>query len=186
MERKEIRIAGFGGQGVVMSGNIIGKAASIFSEGHAVLTQNYGPESRGGSCTTEVVTSREPIDYPYATSPQVQIILSQEAYTKYGKMAPQGTTVIIDSELVKPDSKQQPQPLGIPASRMANEEIGRPVVANIIMLGFLAATSDVVPSEALKNAVLDSVPAGTEDINTRAFELGYNYGMEHGGKVLQR
>lgn len=182
MERKEIRIAGFGGQGVVMSGNIIGKAASVFSEGHAVMTQNYGPESRGGSCTAEVVASGEPIDYPYVTSPRVQIILSQEAYTKYGQEAPQGTLMIIDSELVKPNPKKQPKPLGIPASRMAMEEIGRPVVANIIMLGFLAANSDVVSSEALKNAVLDSVPAGTEEINTKAFELGYNYGMEHGGK----
>jgi 2-oxoglutarate ferredoxin oxidoreductase subunit gamma len=182
MERKEIRIAGFGGQGVVMSGNIIGKAASVFSEGHAVMTQNYGPESRGGSCTAEVIASGEPIDYPYVTSPQVQIILSQEAYTKYGKKAPAGTLLLIDSELVKPDPKQQPQPLAIPASRMALEEIGRPVVANIIMLGFLAANSDAISAEALKNAVLDSVPAGTEEINTRAFELGYNYGTEHGGK----
>lgn len=183
MARKEIRIAGFGGQGVVLSGNIIGKAASIFTEGHAVLTQNYGPESRGGSCTTEVVISDEPIDYPYVTNPQVQIILSQEAYTKYGQKAPPGTLVIVDSGLVKVNPKQKPQPLAIPASRMALEEIGRSVVANIITLGFLAARSNAVSSEALKKAVLDSVPAGTEDINTRAFELGFNYGIEHGGKV---
>ncbi len=183
MERNEIRIAGFGGQGVVLSGNIIGKSASIFSKGFAVLTQNYGPESRGGSCTAEVVISEEPVDYPYITDPKVQIILSQEAYAKYGRNVPSNTLVIVDSELVKVDLDQNPQPLSIPASRMAVEEIGRPVVANIIMLGFLAAKSDVVSLEALKNAVLDSVPAGTEDINTKAFELGYNYGIEHGGKV---
>ena len=183
MESKEIRIAGFGGQGIVLSGNIIGKAASIFTKGYAVLTQNYGPESRGGSCTAEVVISDEPIDYPYAANPQVQIILSQEAYVKYGQNATPRTLVIVDSELVKVNPNQKPQPLSIPASRMALEEIGRPVVANIIMLGFLAAKSNVISFEALRNAVLDSVPAGTEDINTKAFELGYNYGMEHGGKV---
>ena len=183
MTNKEIRIAGFGGQGIVLSGNIIGKAASIFTKGYAVLTQNYGPESRGGSCTAELVISDEPIDYPYATSPQVQIILSKEAYAKYGQNAPSETLVIIDSELVKVDPKQKPQPLSIPASRMALEEIGRPVVANIIMLGFLAARSDIVSAEALKNAILDSIPAGTQDINMKAFELGYNYGIEHGGKA---
>ena len=86
MERKEIRIAGFGGQGIVLSGNIIGKAASIFTEGFAVLTQNYGPESRGGSCTAEVVISDEPIDYPYVTKPQVQIILSQDAYVSTARI----------------------------------------------------------------------------------------------------
>ena len=183
MERKEIRIAGFGGQGVVLSGNIIGKAASIFTKGFAVFTQNYGPESRGGSCTVEVVISDEPIDYPYVINPQVQITLSQEAYTKYGQNAPPETLVMVDSELVKVDPKQKPQPLSIPASRMALDEIERPVVANIIMLGFLVAKSHIVSFKALKKAVLDSVPAGTEDINTNAFELGYNYGIEHGGKV---
>jgi 2-oxoglutarate ferredoxin oxidoreductase subunit gamma len=183
MERKEIRIAGFGGQGIILSGNIIGKAASVFTKGFAVLTQNYGPESRGGSCTAEVVISGEAIDYPYVINPQVQVILSQEAYAKYGQNAPTGTVVIVDSDLVKVDPNQNPQPLAIPASRMALEEIERPVVANIIMLGFLAAKSNLVSPDALRNAILDSVPAGTEDINTKAFELGYNYGIEHGGKV---
>ena len=179
MDRKEIRIAGFGGQGVVLSGNILGKAASIYSEGFAALTQSYGPESRGGSCRAEVVLSDTPIDYPYVVSPQVQIILSQEAYSGYGRNPPPGTLVIVDYDLVTIDPAQQPPPLTIPASRMAREEIGRAVVANIIMLGFLAAVSDIVSAEALKNAVLNSIPAGTEEVNTRAFELGYNYGIEH-------
>jgi len=182
MKRNEIRISGFGGQGIVLSGNIIGKAASIFSKGFAVLTQNYGPESRGGSCTTELVISDEFIDYPYIINPQILITLSQEAYSKYGQNAPEGTLVIVDSEMVKVSPEENPQPLGIPASRMAIEEIGRPVVANIIMLGFLAAMTDVVSMESLRESVLDSIPAGTEDINIKAFELGYKYGIEHGGK----
>jgi len=183
MKRKEIRISGFGGQGVILSGNILGKAGSIYTKGYATLTQSYGPESRGGSCTAELVISDEPIDYPYVASPQVQIILSQEAYANYGRNALPGTLVIVDSELVKVEPKQKSQVLSIPASRMALEEIGRAVVANIIVLGFLAAVSDILPAEALKNSVLNSIPAGTESINTKAFELGYQYGIEHGGKV---
>jgi len=112
----------------------------------------------------------------------VQIILSQEAYTEYGRNAPPGTLVIVDSDLVTIDPLQTPEPLSIPASRMA-QDLGRVVVANIIMLGFLAAISDIVSCEALKDSVLDSIPAGTESFNMKAFELGYNYGIEHGEKA---
>jgi 2-oxoglutarate ferredoxin oxidoreductase subunit gamma len=182
MDRKEIRIAGFGGQGIVLSGSILGKAASIYDSGFASLTQSYGPESRGGSCRAEVVISDVPIDYPYVVTPQVQIILSQEAYAEYGRNAPSGTLVIVDSDLVNIDPSQDPEPLSIPASRMA-QDLGRVVVANIIMLGFLAAISDVVSYDALKDAILDSIPAGTEGFNMKAYELGHNYGVEHGGKA---
>jgi len=88
LDRVEIRIAGFGGQGIVLTGQIIGQAASIYDNGFATFTQSYGPESRGGSCTAEVVTSDKPIDYPYVQSPQVLIILSQEAYAKYANSIP--------------------------------------------------------------------------------------------------
>ena len=182
MGRREIRIAGFGGQGIVLSGFIVGKAASIYDKGFASLTQSYGPESRGGSCRAEVVINGVPIDYPYVVSPQVQIILSQAAYSEYGQNAPPGTLVIVDSDLVKIDSSQNPKPLSMPASRMA-QELGRIVVANIIMLGFLAATSDIVSREALRKSILDSIPPGTESFNMKAFELGYNYGVEHGSNA---
>ena len=182
MDRKEIRIAGFGGQGIVLSGSIVGKAASIYDKRFASLTQSYGPESRGGSCRAEVVIDDVPIEYPYVVNPQAQIILSQEAYNEYGQNAAPDTLVIIDSDLVKVDPDQNPKPLHIPASRMA-QELGRAVVANIIVLGFLAAISNIVSHEALKDSILDSIPRGTEDFNMKAFELGYNYGVEHGSKV---
>jgi 2-oxoglutarate ferredoxin oxidoreductase subunit gamma len=182
MDRKEIRIAGFGGQGIVLSGSILGKAASIYDKRFASLTQSYGPESRGGSCRAEVVIDDVPIEYPYVVNPQVQIILSQDAYNQYGKDAVPDILVIVDSDLVEVDPHQNPKPLSIPASRMA-QELGRVVVANIIVLGFLAAISDVVSYKALKSSILDSIPQGTEDFNMKAFELGYNYGVEHGNKV---
>ncbi len=182
MARKEIRIAGFGGQGVILSGSILGKAASIYDKRFASLTQSYGPESRGGSCRAEIIISDVPIDYPYMVSPQVQILLSQEAYAEYGQNAPPGTLVIVDSGLVTIDLSQNSKPLSLPASRMARE-LGRPVVANIIVLGFLAATSNIVSCESLKKSILDSVPQGTESFNVKAFELGYDYGVKHDRKV---
>lgn len=180
--RKEIRIAGFGGQGVVLSGQIVGKAAAIYDGGFATMTQSYGPEARGGSCTAEVVISREIIGYPYVISPQVVVILAQEAYSNYGRNVPTETLVIIDPDLVSPDPSQNPMLLSIPATRMARE-MGRVVVANIIILGFVAAVSDLIPAEALRKAVLASVPEGTGDFNLKAFELGYTYGLEHGGRA---
>lgn len=182
MSRKEIRIAGFGGQGIVLSGHIVGKAAAIYDKGFATLTQSYGPESRGGSCRAEVIVSDVPVDYPYVVNPQVQIILSQEAYTEYGQDAPPGMLVIVDSDLVNIEPSKNPRSLSIPASRMARD-LGRAVVANIIMLGFLAAVSDIASYEALKNSILDSIPKGTESLNMKAFELGYDYGVKHGNKV---
>ena len=166
----------------MLSGSIMGKAASIYDKGFAALTQSYGPESRGGSCRAEVIISDVPVDYPYVVSPQVQIILSQEAYEEYGKNAPPDTLVIVDSELVSIAPSQNTSILSIPASRMARE-LGRIVVANIIMLGFLAAISNIVSTEALKSSILDSIPAGTESFNMKAFEAGYNYGIEHGKKT---
>jgi len=182
MSRKEVRIAGFGGQGIVLSGYIVGKAASIYDKGFSTLTQSYGPESRGGSCCAEIIISDAPVDYPYVVSPQVQIILSQEAYGKYGQNAPPGTLLIVDSDLVKIDSSQNSETFSIPASRMA-QELGRPVVANIIMLGFLAAICDIISHEALRKSILDSIPKGTENLNMKAFESGYKLGIEHGRKV---
>ena len=181
LSRKEIRIAGFGGQGVVLSGSIIGKAASIYDKGFSTLTQSYGPESRGGSCCAEIIISDAPVDYPYVVNPQVQIILSQEAYDKYGRNVLPGTLLIVDADLVKINLSENSVPASIPSSHMA-QGIGRLIVANIIMLGFLAAVSDIVSYEALKNSVLDSIPQGTESLNMKAFELGYNYGVEHGNK----
>ena len=174
MEKAEIRLAGFGGQGIVLLGNIIGKAASIYNNAYAALTQSYGPESRGGSCRAEVIISRSPIEYPYLTDPQVLVLLSQEAYNEFGARAKSHVLMIIDSELVKIHHRPEARVLSIPASRLA-QEMGKPVVANIIMLGFLAANSDIVPREALERAVKDFIPSGTEDFNMRAFELGYGY-----------
>ena len=179
MGRRELRIAGFGGQGVVLAGNIVGQAVAVYDQRYAAFTQNYGPEARGGSCTAEVVAAEDPIGYPYLTNPQIVVILSQDAYNKYGKGLPEETQLIIDPDLVKPDPAEKHPYLGVPANRMARE-MGRVVVANIILLGFLASVSDYVSVEALRKSVLASVPKGTGEFNMKAFETGYQYGQEHG------
>lgn len=178
MSRTEVRLSGAGGQGIVLAGQILGQAVSLYEKGRfATFTQSYGPEARGGSCSAEVVISDESVGYPYVTSPQVLVIMSQEAYNKYTSNSSPETVVIIDPDLVKPKKTYNFKMLSIPATNLARE-MGRVVVANIIMLGFLAAVSNTVSTEALKKSILATVPEGTGEFNIKAFTAGYEYGLK--------
>lgn len=178
MGRQEIKLAGFGGQGIILSGYILGKAASIYDGKNATFTQSYGPESRGGACSAQLIISDESIHYPHLISPSIIIFMSQEAYNKYQEELQEGGLMIIDEDLVEAgDLADGVRMLAIPSTRMA-EELGRKIVANIVMLGFLAAVTDFVSVKALREAVRTSVPSGTEELNLMAFEKGYEYGRQ--------
>jgi 2-oxoglutarate ferredoxin oxidoreductase subunit gamma len=174
--KTEIRLAGFGGQGIVLAGHILGKGASLFEQLKAVFTQSYGPEARGGACSADVIISGEEIFYPRVSCPQILVLMSEEAKHTYGGLMANQATVLIDEDLVK----LQAVPEGcrlykIPATRLA-EKLGRKIVANIVMLGFITAVTEVVGYEAMKQALFDSIPRGTEELNLKAFEKGYAYG----------
>ena len=178
MGRWEIKLAGFGGQGIILSGYILGKAASIYDGKNATFTQSYGPESRGGACSAQLIISDELIHYPHLISPSIMVFMSQEAYTKYHGELQEGGLMIIDEDLVDTgDLADEVRTLAIPSTRMA-EELGRKIVANVVILGFLAAVTDVVSVEAMREAVRTSVPSGTGELNLKAFEKGYEYGRQ--------
>jgi len=175
--RTEIRFAGFGGQGIVSAGRIYGQAAVIFDGTHAVLTQSYGPEARGGACAAQVVVSSAGVDYPTVTLPDVVILMSQEAYATYGHDIRPGGIMLVDEDLVEHPPRTDTQLVGVPATRLA-EQLGRKIVSNVVMLGALAAVSAVVSRDALLQAVLASVPAHTRALNEQAFEAGYRHVKE--------
>jgi len=179
MSRTEIRLTGFGGQGIILSGYIVGKAAAIHDEKQATFTQSYGPESRGGACSAQVIVSDQPISYPHLTDPAILVVMSQAAYNKYAPDLREGALLVIDEDLVETgEITDDVKLLSVPATRLA-EEMGRKIVANIVMLGFFAAVTDVVSVEAMREAVRTSVPKGTEELNLRAFQKGYEYsGLE--------
>jgi 2-oxoglutarate ferredoxin oxidoreductase subunit gamma len=181
MSRSDVKLGGFGGQGIVLSGYILGKAASIFDNKEAVLTQSYGPEARGGACSADVVISDKNVDYPYLKDINILVVMSQEAYTSYTKHLGKGKMLLIDEDLVELDKKKCKEKkwelYKIPATRFA-EELGKKIVANIVMLGFFTAITEVVSYEAMKNAILSSVPKGTESLNEGAFNKGYDYGKD--------
>ncbi len=174
--RKEILITGFGGQGIVLAGQIVGRAASLGDHKESTLTQSYGPEARGGACSAQVIISEDPIHYPYVRSPDVLVCMSQGGFDKYAPMLREDSILLTDQDLVKVSELKTPELFSIPATRMA-EELGRKMMANIVMVGFLTAVSKALTVDAARNAVLDSVPKGTEKLNTTAFGKGYDYGV---------
>ena len=172
----EIRVAGFGGQGVILSAMVIGKAYSVYEGGYATLTQSFGPEARGGACSAQVITSEDPVLYPYVTQPDILVVMSQEAFSKFIPDLKEGGILLVEEDLVQiSDLKPGTQVFSCPATRIA-ETLGKRMVLNIVMVGFFSAVTGLVKSESLRRAVAESVPEHFRDINLAAFDKGYEYG----------
>ncbi|MCK9150397.1 2-oxoacid:ferredoxin oxidoreductase subunit gamma [Methanobacterium alcaliphilum] len=176
--RKEIRIAGFGGQGIILAGIVIGKAAALYDEIHAVQTQSYGPEARGGASRTEVVISDGEIDYPKVQNPDIFVAMSHQAMMAYLDDLKDGGTLIVDPDMIVEEeilpfiNKHNIKYYKAPATRTAEKEVGLSIVANIVMIGAITKITNVISIEAAENAIKDSVPPGTESKNLSAFEAG--------------
>ncbi len=185
MYRKELRLSGFGGQGIILSGIIIGRAVALYDGKHSVQTQSYGAEARGGACVSEVVISDEQIDYPKVIAPDILLAMSQEAFNRYARGVKEGGVILVDEDMVQdiPDELSA-QVYRVPATRLAFEELGRRIVANMVMLGALVGITSVVSEQALTKTVLESVPKGTEDLNRRALALGLRSAEEMAGAPL--
>ncbi len=178
MASTEIKIGGLGGQGVILSGMIIGKAAALFDNKNATMTQAFGPEARGSACSAQLIVADETVLYPYVTRPDVLVTMSQDAYTKFSPdLADQGT-LLIEEELVDVGTPPAGAKVyGIPATRFA-EELGRKLVLNIVMVGFFTSITKVIDADAMRKAVTGSVPKGTERLNLAAFDKGFDYGAQ--------
>lgn len=172
--RKEIIVTGFGGQGIVLAGRILGQAAVLGDKKESTLVQSYGPESRGGACSAQVIVSNTVIQYPYIKTPDVLVCMSQSAYDKHKDCLKPDGQLLVDRDLVETDGRREF--FAIPSTRMA-EELGRTMMANIIMIGFTVAITGVISEIAARDAVISSVPKGTEKLNTQAFTKGVEYGQ---------
>jgi 2-oxoglutarate ferredoxin oxidoreductase subunit gamma len=172
MARKEIRFAGFGGQGLLLAGIMLGNAATIRAGKHAAQTQSYGTEARGGASQCNVVIDDEPITYVGVVRPDVFVCMSQEAYDKLIGDLREGGTVFYDADLVKirdvPGAKQIP----IAATKTAIDLLGRKIVANMVILGALVEATKVLDADIVKACIRDNVPEGTEELNLKAFDEG--------------
>jgi 2-oxoglutarate ferredoxin oxidoreductase subunit gamma len=174
--KKEIVITGFGGQGIILAGLILGRAAALGDHKESTFVQSYGPESRGGACSAQIVIAEETIHYPYIQNPDILICMSQSGYEKFIDQIKEEGTLLIDQDLVNPSRKVKSNMFSIPATRQA-EELGQKMMANIIMLGFATAITNFVSLNAARDAVAKSVPKGTEELNIKAFSKGCAYGL---------
>jgi 2-oxoglutarate ferredoxin oxidoreductase subunit gamma len=174
--RTEVRLAGFGGQGIILAGYILGKAGGLYGNKHAVFTQSYGPEARGGACAAQVIVSDEEVDYPMFNEADCVVVMSQEAFQKYGDTGKPGANLIIDTGLVTPAASNGPV-AGAPFTRVA-EELGNRIVANIVMLGYLTGATGLVPREAMEEAIRTEVKERFVDLNIEAFAHGYTLAQE--------
>lgn len=174
--KKQVRLAGFGGQGIVLAGMILGSAAVLFEGLNAVMTQSYGPEARGGACSADVLISKGRINYPRVTVPDILVLMAEEAARTYGPNTGKNAFVLINEDLVKTvPGGPGLRIFKIPVTSIA-EKLGRVIVANIVMLGFIAGTTGIVSHESMEQAILASIPEGTEKLNISAFQTGYNQG----------
>jgi 2-oxoglutarate ferredoxin oxidoreductase subunit gamma len=175
--RREIIFTGFGGQGIVLAGRIVGEAASLGDHRESTLTQSYGPEARGGACSAHVIIADGTIHYPYVRRPDILVCMSQGGYDKFGDLLKENGILLTDEDLVasvNPSAGTQFFP--IPATRMAEEQ-GRKMMANIVMVGFFTAVTGVLSIESARSAVAAAVPKNTIDMNLNAFTRGHDYGL---------
>ncbi len=178
----EFRLSGSGGQGLILAGVILADAA-IREGKNAVQAQSYGPEARGGASKAEVIISDGEIDYPKVVLPDVVLAMSQDAADKYAGKVKKGGLLIVDNTYVKNVPPTPARVYGFPISRLAREKVGKELVANIVALGMLAGLTGAVSRQTLEQALLSRIPRGTESLNLKALELGFEMAKTFSVKV---
>lgn len=168
----ELRLSGSGGQGLLLAGIILSEAA-IIEGNNAIQTQSYGPEARGGASKAEVIISDNEIDFPKVTAPNIILALTQVAADKYINTVREDGIVIVDSKIVLPDDLKAQRIISVPILETAHDVIGKAIVSNIVAIGVIVESTNVVGKEAVEKAVLKRVPKGTEDLNRLALQEGY-------------
>jgi 2-oxoglutarate ferredoxin oxidoreductase subunit gamma len=179
-----IRLAGFGGQGIVMAGYVLGRAG-ILDGRNALQTQSYGSESRGGACKSDVTISQQEVLELAPSALDVLVAMSQPALDKYLPNLKENGILIYDSDLAKPGDGGSGA-FGLPATDIAHKTFGRDVVANVIMVGCLAGLTGVASRTALRQAISESVPPKTVDMNLEAFEEGFRRGADQARRMARQ
>jgi 2-oxoglutarate ferredoxin oxidoreductase subunit gamma len=172
VDRVEIRLAGEGGQGMILAGIILAEAAAIYDNKNAIQTQSYGPEARGGASRAEVIIADGEIDFPEVIRADALVALSQEASDKYAPNLKKDGILIVDEEKV--GRALAANAIRVPITRLAIETTGRSITTNVVALGVLVGLTKVVSRQALEKAVTARAPKGTEEINRKALAAGFD------------
>ncbi len=179
MERMRMVFSGSGGQGVITAAIILAESAVIHEGLNAVQSQVYGAAARGGATRTDIIVSNTEIDYPKVMQPNVLVCLTQEAYHNYSGIIRPGGLLLTDSRFVSLEKKVDARQVSLPMYQSVMEEIGKPIVFNICMLGALVAMTGLVRGESIMEVLKARIPSSFIDINQRAVDLGMRLGTEH-------
>ncbi|MHB8170503.1 MAG: 2-oxoacid:acceptor oxidoreductase family protein [Thermincolia bacterium] len=168
----QIRLAGSGGQGLILAAIILAEAA-IHAGYNVVQTQSYGPEARGGASRADVIISKEEIDYPKVTNPNMVLVMSQQAYDKFSC---QGGTIVVDSTFVNNICDAHGELVSVPITKAVLDNLNESQVANVAALGVLAAHQTMLQPDFIREAIRHRVPPHKLDLNLAAFALGRKLG----------
>ncbi len=178
-KRTRLVFSGSGGQGVITAAIILAEAAVIHEGMNATQSQSYGAAARGGSTRSDIILSHNDIDYPGVIQPNILVCLTQEAYNTFAPIIRPGGTLLTDSRYVQQGKKNDAKQFDLPMYDQVMEQIGKPIVFNICMLGTVVGLTGLIKPQSLLAAIKDRVPKDFIDLNTKAFELGLEMGADH-------
>ncbi len=172
--RKEIVLSGYGGQGLLMAGVLLGEAIALYEGLNVTQNQSYGVQARGGTSKSEVIVSDEEINYAEIEEPDILLAMSQSALNEYGPKIKKDALVIVDSAFVEDLSviKNTGNIHQIPITEVSREQTGKPILANVVALGALAKLSGIVSKDSMEKEIAQRAPEGTEIVNMRALAGG--------------
>ncbi|MFZ0388863.1 MAG: 2-oxoacid:acceptor oxidoreductase family protein [Calditrichia bacterium] len=156
---------------MILAGVILAEAAAIYEGKNAVQTQSYGPEARGGASKSEVIISDEEILFPKTTRLDFLLALNQESCDKYAHDLKENGLLLVDSDAV--EHMPPVKVVSLPLVRTAREKVGKLMTTNIVSLGALVGLGEIIGRQSLEKAVLSRVPKGTESLNMKALEFGF-------------
>ena len=171
MSKMELRLAGSGGQGVILASVILAEAA-VQSGKYTAQSQSYGPEARGGACKAETLISDDPIGFTKVQQPTFLMALTQKALDTYTRALPENCLVLVDEGLTVPENLNGHRVRRLPILRTAKETVGRAQTANVLAVGCINALLGITDMETLKKAASLHIPRGTEEINLKALAEG--------------
>ena len=179
MDRIRMVFSGSGGQGVITAAIILAEAAVLYEGLNAVQSQSYGAEARGGATRSDVIISDATIDYPKVIQPNLLVCLTQDAYNKFYEIIRPGGLLITDARYVNINRKVDAQQKEIPIYNTVMDNIGKPIVFNIAMLGTLIGITELVGSDSIMKVLEKRIPPDFLNMNRQALDLGLKLGAEY-------
>jgi 2-oxoglutarate ferredoxin oxidoreductase subunit gamma len=178
MERRRIIFSGSGGQGVITAAIIFAEAAVLYEDLNAVQSQSYGPEARGGASRSDVIISDTDIRFPKVIQPNLLVCLTQEAYDTFSSLIRPDGLLLTDNHYVRQVGRVDARQVGLNMYQSVMEEIGRPIVFNICMLGAFVQLTQLVKKESIMKVLKARIPSGTVDLNRQALDLGVQLAVD--------